>query len=269
MKALKALAGSFAFAVAISGCGGRVTASSTSTASPTPADPAPPKAPKVVLIGDSITYYMGQPSINPLYAQHPEWNDQGVIGQVSGQLMLRFADDVVSQHPAIAIILTGTNDVYPGWILCGGSEVFDTCDNIKAMVKMAQDAGIVPILATIPPWGPGITAEANDPSPARYPRIDDLNQWIQQYAFDNGLAVIDYHSALVDADGEHYKAGLSTDGVHPTTAGYAIMTLLAVDAIGWVERLGGLTPAGRPSPAATSSREELRLLRSGIVADES
>jgi hypothetical protein len=43
--------------------------------------------------------------------------------------MERFQADVVSQHPQMVHILTGTNNVYPGWILSGGSAVSDTCDD--------------------------------------------------------------------------------------------------------------------------------------------
>jgi lysophospholipase L1-like esterase len=43
--------------------------------------------------------------------------------------------------------------------------------------------------------------------------------------------VIDYHAALVAADGQHYKPELTVDGVHPSVAGYAIMTPLAEDAV--------------------------------------
>jgi hypothetical protein len=141
----------------------------------------------VVFIGDSISFYWGQSAMTLAFAEHPNWNDQGLIGQNSSQLMLRFADDVVSQHPKIVHILTGTNDVYPGWVLCGGSAIYDTCGNIKAMVNMAIAAGIQPVLGTIPPWGDGPTASGADPSPDRYQRIDQLNAWIMQYAHEKGI----------------------------------------------------------------------------------
>ena len=128
-------------------------------------------------------------------------------------------------------ILTGTNDVYPGWVLCGGSAIFDTCDNIKAMVAMAQAAGIKPMSATIPPWGPGSLAESSDPSPARYQRIDQLNQWIRQYGKVNQITVVDYWQALVSPDGETYIPSFTIDGVHPSVAGYDVMTTLVETAI--------------------------------------
>jgi hypothetical protein len=50
-------------------------------------------------------------------------------------------------------------------------------------------------------------------------------------SFDSGFTVIDYHAALVAADGQHYKPELAVDGVRPSEAGYAVITPLVEDAI--------------------------------------
>jgi lysophospholipase L1-like esterase len=194
---------------------------------------APP--PTVVFLGDSVTY--NWKSFDPAdWTANASWNNQGVIGQNSSQLLGRFTDDVVSQHPDVVHILTGTNDVYPGWQLCGGSPVFDTCDNIKQMVALARAANIKIILGTIPPWETdpvtvGDTAWNADNSAARYARIQTLNQWISSYGFAQGIPVVDYHSLLVAADGEHYIPALTVDGVHPSLAGYELMTPAVESAI--------------------------------------
>lgn len=217
----------------VTGCGSTPPATSVSLSTPSaPGAPvAPPRSPKVVFLGDSITYNWGLSWASPDFFEHPTWNDQGVTGQNSYQLLFRFQADVVSQHPQIVHILTGTNDVYPGWVLCGGSPIFDTCNNIKSMVAMAQAAGITPILATIPPWGTGALPESVDPSAVHYTRIEQLNQWIKEYGKEMGLVVIDYHGALESADGQTYIPELTVDGVHPSAAGYTLMTPMVEDAI--------------------------------------
>jgi hypothetical protein len=101
---------------------------------------------------------------------------------------------------------------------------------------MAMQAGIRPILATIPPWNCAnktqcALAESADPTPSRYQRIDQINAWIEQYGAEQGLKVIDYHSVLVGPDSEQYESDLTVDGVHPNPAGYAVMTPLAEAAI--------------------------------------
>jgi lysophospholipase L1-like esterase len=122
-------------------------------------------------------------------------------------------------------IVAGTNDVYPGWRLS------DTTTHIEEMVKKAKARHIAVVLGTIPPWGPGALPERADPSPQRFQRIDQLNQWITQFGAKQGIQVVDYHSLLAAADGESYIPALTVDGVHPSAAGYAVMTPRAEQAL--------------------------------------
>jgi lysophospholipase L1-like esterase len=57
-----------------------------------------------------------------------------------------------------------------------------------------------------------------------------VNQLIRTSAEQNRIPYLDYHSAMVDADG-FMRAGLTNDGLHPNAAGYAVMTPLALSAI--------------------------------------
>lgn len=70
--------------------------------------------------------------------------NSGVGGNTSAQMLARFQTDVVNYKPRCVAILAGTNDTTP---------LSQTLPNIKSMVKQALTAGIVPILATIPPSG--------------------------------------------------------------------------------------------------------------------
>ncbi|HET6216587.1 MAG TPA: GDSL-type esterase/lipase family protein [Acidobacteriaceae bacterium] len=188
---------------------------------------------KVVFMGDSITYYWGpgQQGDSNAFTVNSTWVDAGIYGETSGQMLSRFQQDVIALNPAIVHIMAGTNDVYPGWVLCGGTQDVDTCGNIEAMVAMAKAAGIQVILGTIPPWGPGSASSYFDPSPARYDRINALNQWITQFAVDNGLTLIDYHGLLVSSDGNTYVPDLTVDGIHPSALAYTLMTPVAERAI--------------------------------------
>ena len=62
------------------------------------------------------------------------------------------------------------------------------------------------------------------------PQIAAINRWLADYARANGFTFVDYHSAMAQPDGA-MKPGLSSDGVHPTKAGYAMMRPLAEAAI--------------------------------------
>jgi acyl-CoA thioesterase-1 len=189
----------------------------------------------VVFMGDSITYIWGLSSVSPAFQQHPSWIDAGVGGNTSGEMVARFQQDVIAKLPSVVAILAGTNDVYPGWTLCGAGGPTDSCHNIMWMVSRAQSNGIRPILATIPPWGCNealcALAEVADSDPGRYERINTLNQWITTYGRQEGLVVIDYWSVLVANDQKAYIPSLTMDGVHPSAQGYVIMSPLIESAL--------------------------------------
>jgi lysophospholipase L1-like esterase len=175
--------------------------------------------PAVVFIGDSITYNWSQSWAGQqgTFTQN-NWLDVGVTGLTSSQIAARFEAYVVDLRPQAVHILAGTNDVYPGW------QLSDTSKNIEAMVEEAKKNHIAVVIGTIPPWGPGALPEEADPSPQRFQRIDQLNQWLTQFAADQGIQIVDYHSLLAAANGENYIPALTVDGVHPSAAGYAVMT---------------------------------------------
>jgi lysophospholipase L1-like esterase len=60
--------------------------------------------------------------------------------------------------------------------------------------------------------------------------LRSLNRWLKAYAEAHGDEYADYYSAMADAAGM-MRPELTKDGVHPTAAGYAIMTPIAQQAI--------------------------------------
>lgn len=218
---IRALVVLYVAAVSISGCG-------AATGPTGHLQKAIPNPPSVVFIGDSITAIWGSGQ-GPQFADHPNWVDKGIGGQKSSQVLVRFQTDVLDSHPEIVHILIGTNDVYPGWTLYpSGPNAINSAANVEAMVNMAQANGIHVILATIPPWGCDTSdctlAENADSTLSRYDRINTWNAWIEQYALSKGIPVADYHSALLAPDGEHFVPNMTMDGVHPSAAGYVVMT---------------------------------------------
>lgn len=181
-------------------------------------DPAHP--PHVVFIGDSITE-------NWLGAD-PEFFAQGnlgrgISGQTSPQLLVRFWQDVVALHPRVVHIMAGTNDI-AGNTGPTSPEAYQNA--VRAMVDIAKANHIRVILGSIPPsvsfgWQPAV-------QPA--PWIARLNAWLKDYAAQRHLVFADYHSALAGPAGE-LPAEFGPDGVHPNTAGYAVMRGVAERAI--------------------------------------
>jgi lysophospholipase L1-like esterase len=179
----------------------------------------PPPAPgekRVVFMGDSITegwgkggseFFPGKPYIN-----------RGISGQTTPQMLVRFRQDVVALQPGVVVILAGTNDIAGN---TGPSSPEMIQDNLMSMSDIATANGIRVVLSSILPvydypWKPGL-------QPA--PKIRAINDWMKEYAARKGHVYLDYYSALADSRGG-MKPEYADDGVHPTKAGYAVMTPL-------------------------------------------
>lgn len=180
-----------------------------------------PGAPRVVFYGNSITEAWA-PSFAAQFPGKP-YIGRGISGQTTPQLLVRFHQDVVALHPAVVVILAGTNDIAGN---TGPSTIEMIEDNLAAMTEIAKQHQIRVVLSSVLPvfdypWKPGL-------EPA--PKIMALNAWMQRYAADMGETYLDYHSAMADARGG-LPLTTSTDGVHPNAAGYAMMAPLVEAAI--------------------------------------
>jgi acyl-CoA thioesterase I len=176
---------------------------------------------RVVFMGNSITegwakyfaaMFPGKPYVG-----------RGISGQTTPQMLVRFRQDVIALEPAVVVILGGTNDIAGN---TGPSTLEMIEDNLASMTELARANGIAVVLSSVLPvydypWKPGL-------EPA--PKIVALNAWMKQYASTHGAVYLDYHSAMADAR-QGMKAGLASDGVHPTEAGYRVMAPLAERAI--------------------------------------
>jgi lysophospholipase L1-like esterase len=170
---------------------------------------------RVVFYGDSITDGWGRrPGTGTFFPGKPYVN-RGISGQTTPQMVVRFQQDVVHLHPAVVVILAGTNDVAGN---TGPSTPEMTEDNFASMAAIARQDGIKVVLASITPAYAYPWKRSVQPVPA----IHEINQWLKAYC--------DYYAALVDDKGA-MRPGLSFDGVHPNAAGYAIMAPLAEAAI--------------------------------------
>jgi lysophospholipase L1-like esterase len=175
---------------------------------------------RVVFMGDSITEFwkLGDPGMFSAGVV-----DRGISGQTTGQMLVRFRQDVVELEPVAVHIMAGTNDVAGN----SGPTALETVQaNIQSMVELAEANGIEVILASVPPaadfpWKPGL-----DPAPT----IVRLNAWLQGYAAGKGIRYVDYHAVLANKALGLTKA-LANDGVHPNRDGYALMKPLAAAAI--------------------------------------
>jgi len=181
---------------------------------------AQPRDPKrVVFIGDSITdgwrlaeAFPGKPYVN-----------RGISGQTTPQMLVRFRADVVALKPAVVVILAGINDIAEN---TGPTTMEAIEDNLASMCEIAAANDIRVVLSSVTPAIDFPWRRGKEPAP----KVRTLNAWIEQYAAANGYTYLDYYTPMADAAGG-MKAGLASDGVHPTPEGYAIMAPLAEQAI--------------------------------------
>jgi acyl-CoA thioesterase I len=232
-------------------------------AQPTPKVVAPANAPKVVFIGDYITYEWAS-----AFAANPNWINQGDQVRGSGysaSTLARFQSDVVSLHPAVVHIMVGAYDAY---FVSDESALFDSqgfVSNLDAIVKEAKAANIKVILGTTRP------VSTSDSS-----YITQINAAIAGYGAANNIPVIDYADLLCGC------ATLSTTnpfplyspaantlmvqaatvpepnatGILPSTAGYAQMTQLAEAAVATVNltlKSGWLQDVEQPNETLSGS----------------
>jgi len=188
---------------------------------------APPKAGenRVVFIGDSITdywkladYFPGKP--------HIVFN-RGIDGQTTPQMLVRFRQDVIDLHPAVLVVLAGTNDVAG---VTGPARNEDIEANYASMAELARAHHIRVVFASLLPVN-NYTDNAKESFALRpRERILALNTWLKDYCAKSGFVYLDYFSAMVDDKGM-LKRDLSDEGLHPNASGYKIMAPLAEKAI--------------------------------------
>lgn len=182
----------------------------------------PTKSDRVVFMGDSITELWKQ--LDSGFFTQNNYLNRGISGETTGQMLLRFREDVVELHPAVVVILGGTNDIAENH---GYVPMEDTYRNLVAMAETAKLHKIRVVICSVLPvkdfaWHPGL-------EPAG--KVIRLNAMLKRYAKVNKIPYVDYHAAMTDKQlGLPLK--LSPDGVHPNLSGYLIMKPLVQKGIG-------------------------------------
>lgn len=178
------------------------------------------KEKKIIFFGNSITQVW---SDYTNFFSDNKYINKGISGQTTDQMILRFKKDVVDEEAYCVVILAGINDLAQNNGPITLDEIFE---NIKSMVKIANDNNIKVILSSILPaykflWNPGI-----------YPGNDiiSLNKNLREFCKSGSATYVDYHSSM-----KNKKNGLKDeltywrndfndfDGVHPNKDGYLIM----------------------------------------------
>ncbi len=167
---------------------------------------------RVVFYGASITrrWNLNQyfPEIHPV--------NRGVGGYVS-DLLMKYKSNVLDLKPKAVVIKFCSINIRPQF------PIPTLKDGIQMMVELAQDKGIIPILATIIPPG---KSEARIGNFSVIDTLKMLNNWIRDYAKSNNIVLIDYAADIQNGEG-FLPMDCSVDPVHVSEKGYAIMAKTA------------------------------------------
>ena len=179
----------------------RIVALGDSTTAGTPGFQSPVEAPPRGR-GDETSQYAYW-----LMQAHPEWEvlNRGVNGERSDHIRARFDRDAIAAAPRAVVIIAGVNDVYQGL------PVEHVTGNLAAMYELASRAGIAIVAGSIIPY--------NTATPGHNARMQQINDWIRGQA---GLSFVDTRAAVA-ASNDPDRLLDSTDGLHPTAAGYRRM----------------------------------------------
>ena len=178
------------------------------------------KEKKVIFFGNSITQSWSD--YTDFFSKNRYFN-KGISGQTTDQMLIRFKKDVVDEEADCVVILAGINDLAENNGPITLDQIFE---NIKSMVKIANDNNIKVILSSILPayeflWNPGI-----------YPSDDIifLNKNLKDFCESGYATYVDYHTSMRDKrnglrdDYTYWRDDFNGyDGVHPNKKGYLKM----------------------------------------------
>ena len=176
---------------------------------------------RVVFLGDEITENWGRGQAK-FFPGKPYLN-RGINGQTTPQMLVRFRQDVIALKPKVVVIQAGMNDIasVAGPITQGMS-----AENLMSIVELARANNIRVVLASLTPICDCFTKQTTLRPQGK---IIGMNGWLRDYAAQSGSVYLNYYSAM--AEGRNLKRELTSDGLLPNDAGYAVMAPLAESAI--------------------------------------
>lgn len=206
--------------------------------------PASPDRPRVVFLGDSITDGW---RLNEYFPDDKELINRGISGQITGEMLGRMQNDVLSLEPKAVLILAGTND------LARGVPVRTIENNLAMIADLAEFHKIKLLFASVLPVSD--YHRATNPrfaqTKVRNPNlIRELNDWMKSMCEERHFAYVDYYTAMVDNAG-FLPADMADDGLHPNAKGYRIMAPIALEAI---------NSAVKPAPPPAKKKRKFGLL---------
>lgn len=209
--------------------------------------------PVIVCFGDSLTAGYQSPMPGLSWLQETPYGEflqerlgpqarivvSGVCGELTGEMAMRFRQDVLERTPLSVVILGGTNDL--GW----NAAPAEIMRNLLKMYELALAANIRPVAVTVPSIrgeedivGSVAESEGRRWFDEHIQRRQALNKLLSDYCEKKGVPCIDLFTATAEPETLRLAAAYSNDGLHLTTEGYQKLADLLYEQVfaGWFGR---------------------------------
>jgi acyl-CoA thioesterase I len=174
---------------------------------------------RVIFLGDSILDRWGKDA--GVWFSQPGWINRGIGGQTTSQMLLRERSDVLDLHPRAVVLEGGANDMRLGFT------PQEIRDNFATLGELAQAHHIRVFVATMTPVCDCVRKLSGLRT---VPRIAELNSLLKALCSQHHWTLIDLNPVLADAQGL-MRAEYTSDGVHPTSAGYTLLAPVILHAL--------------------------------------
>jgi acyl-CoA thioesterase I len=180
---------------------------------------------RIVCFGDSLTVGLRSPTpddpqggespygamLQAMLGAGDEVLTRGINGDVTSNMLTRFARDATDSRPTHVVILAGTNDL--------GTDVptQEVFANLVQFYDATIAAGAVPVAVTIPSFRFEL---APDDWAVHLERRAVVNGLIAAHCASRAILCADLFTATADPSDGQLALAFSNDGLHMTAAGY-------------------------------------------------
>ncbi len=161
--------------------------------------------------------------------------DPGTTHGYGGVTQQPFATTIAADHPNIAVVFIGVNDV---WWRGTSADTFQ--QGLQDIITQGKSAGVTMVLATL-----AVNGEKPDGTNPDDPKYDQFAQITRDVASSTGTTLVDLRTAFIDFEmnynGYHLQHDgsyafsttgyLTYDGIHPSDAGNNILADLISEGI--------------------------------------
>ncbi len=140
-----------------------------------------------------------------------EFRNCGVYGERTDEIARRL--DGCAQAADVLVVQGGINDI------AQGRSVADAGENLRRMLQRGRALGLRVLVANVLPWNNGY--------PAADAEIRRLNALIAAIAIDIDVPLLPFYETLEDARPGRMREEWTSDGDHPSVAGYRRLGELA------------------------------------------